>query len=66
VQGRLPTAEEYIFLSSLGDWSGGVTLRHEFWAMADALVMAPDLPDPSPVRTVEEIRASEYHFYCVR
>jgi hypothetical protein len=66
MQGRLPTAEEYIFLSSLGDWSGGVTLRHEFWAMADALVMAPDLPDPSPVRTVEEIRASEYHFYCVR
>ena len=66
MQGRLPTAEEYIFLSSLGDWSGGVTLRHEFWAMADGMVMAPDLPNPSPVRKAEEIRVNEYHFYCVR
>jgi len=64
--GRLPTAEEYEFLSSLGDWSGGVTMRHEFWAMAQGLVMAPDLRNPSPVRTVEEIRSNEYHFYCVR
>ncbi len=64
--GRLPTEEEYIFLSSLGDWSGGVTLRHEFWAMADGMVMAPDLPNPSPVRRTEEIRVNEYHFYCVR
>ena len=66
MQGRLPTAEEYIFLSSLGDWSGGVTLRHEFWAMAQGMVMAPDLPNPSPVRKAEEIRVNEYHFYCVR
>jgi len=66
MQGRLPTAEEYVFLSSLGDWSGGVTLRHEFWAMADGMVMAPDLPNPSPVRKAEEIRVNEYHFYCVR
>ncbi len=66
MQGRLPTAEEYIFLSSLGDWSGGVTLRHEFWAMANGMVMAPDLPNPSPVRKAEEIRVNEYHFYCVR
>jgi hypothetical protein len=28
--------------------------------------MAPDLRNPSPVRTVEEIRSNEYHFYCVR
>ena len=66
MQGRLPTAEEYIFLSSLGDWSGGVTLRQEFWAMAQGMVMAPDLPNPSPVRKAEEIRVNEYHFYCVR
>ena len=66
MQGRLPTAEEYVFLSSLGDWSGGVTLRHEFWAMAEGMVMAPDLPNPSPVRKSEEIRVNEYHFYCVR
>ncbi len=66
LQGRLPTAEEYIFLSSLGDWSGGVTLRHEFWAMANGMVMAPDLPNPSPVRKAEEIRVNEYHFYCVQ
>jgi hypothetical protein len=66
MQGRLPTAEEYIFLSSLGDWNGGVTLRHEFWAMAGGMVMAPDLPNPSPVRKAEEIRVNEYHFYCVR
>ncbi len=66
MSGRLPTAEEYIFLSSLGDWSGGVTLRHDFWAMDHGMVMAPDLPNPSPVRKEEEIRVSEYHFYCVR
>jgi len=66
LQGRLPTAEEYIFLSSLGDWSGGVTLRHEFWAMTNGRVMAPDLPNPSPVRKAEEIRVNEYHFYCVQ
>ena len=66
MQGRLPTAEEYVFLSSLGDWNGGVTLRHEFWAMAAGMVMAPSLPNPSPVRKAEEIRVNEYHFYCVR
>ena len=66
MQGRLPTSEEYVFLSSLGDWSGGVTLRQEFWAMAQGMVMAPSLPNPSPVRKAEEIRVNEYHFYCVR
>ena len=66
MRGRLPTAAEYIFLSSLGDWNGGVTLRHEFWAMADGMVMAPDLPNPSPVRKAEDIRVNEYHFFCVR
>jgi hypothetical protein len=66
MQGRLPSAEEYVFLSSLGDWSGGITMRHEFWAMARGMVMAPDLPNPSPVRKAEEIRVNEYHFYCLR
>ena len=66
IQGRLPTEAEYEFLSSLGDWSGGVDMRHEFWAMADGKVLAPDLRNPSPVRSADEIRASQYHFYCVR
>lgn len=66
IQGLLPTEAEYEFLSSLGDWSVGVDMRHEFWAMADGKVLAPDLRNPSPIRLADEIRASQYHFYCVR
>ena len=32
---RLPSADEYEYLSILGDWNGGVSLDHQFWALAD-------------------------------
>jgi hypothetical protein len=67
LQGRLPTAEEYEYLSSLGDWNGGVTCsRGKLWAMTDNKVMAPDLPNPSPVRSVSEFPGQNFSYYCVR
>jgi hypothetical protein len=67
MQARLPTAEEYEYLSNLGDWNGGVTCsRGKLWAMADHKVMAPDLPNPSPVRSVSEFPGQNFSYYCVR
>lgn len=63
---RLPTAEEYEQLSLLGDWSGGVSLKHDIWALSAGKVLAPDLRNPSPVRSADEVRGQELHFYCVR
>lgn len=63
---RLPTADEYEQLSLLGDWSGGVSLKHDIWALAGGMVLAPDLRNPSPVRAADEVRGQELHFYCVR
>ena len=63
---RLPTAEEYEQLSMLGDWSGGVSLKHDIWALAGGKVLAPDLRNPSPIRSVDEVRGQDLHFYCVR
>jgi hypothetical protein len=34
---RLPTVEEYEYLSILGDWNGGVSLDHLFWALNDTM-----------------------------
>lgn len=67
IQARLPSAEEYEYLSNLGDWNGGVTCsRNKFWAMEGNKVMAPDLPNPSPVRPVSEFPGQVFSYYCVR
>ena len=67
IQARLPTEEEYEYLSNLGDWNGGVTCsRNKLWAMAGNMVMAPDLPNPSPVRPVSEFPGQHFSYYCVR
>ena len=63
---RLPTADEYEQLSLLGDWSGGVSLKHDIWALAGGKVLAPYLRNPSPVRSADEVRGQDLHFYCVR
>ncbi len=66
MSGRLPTAEELEYVNALGDWNGGITLRNDIWALANNMVYAPDLRNPSPVRTADEIRGQQIHFYCVR
>lgn len=67
IQARLPTEEEYEYLSNVGDWNGGVTCsRSKLWAMANNMVMAPDLRNPSPVRSVSEFPGQEFSYYCVR
>ena len=63
---RLPTEEEYEYLSILGDWNGGVSLDHMFWALPDKKVLSPDTRNPSPVRTHAEIHYAEVNFYCVK
>lgn len=63
---RLPTADEYEYLSCLGEWNGGLDLCRKDWALAGGKVFADDLRKPSPVRTPEETNATEYAFICVR
>ena len=66
IQTRLPTAEEYEFVSNLGDWNQGVKTVGRVWALANQMVLAPDLPNPSPIRPEIEVRANELYYYCVR
>jgi hypothetical protein len=67
IQARLPTADEYEYLSNLGDWNGGVHCsRNKLWAMEGNKVMAPDLPNPSPIRPITEFPGQEFSYYCVR
>jgi len=67
IQARLPTADEYEYLSNLGDWNGGVYCsRNKLWAMEGNKVMAPDLPNPSPIRPMTEFPGQEFSYYCVR
>jgi hypothetical protein len=66
IQARLPTAEEYEFMSNLGDWNQGVRTVGRVWALANKMVLAPDLPNPSPIRPESEVRAHELYYYCVR
>jgi len=67
LKARLPTEGEYEYLSNVGDWSGGVSCsRGKLWAMANNMVMAPDLPNPSPVRPVSEFPGQDFSYYCVR
>ena len=63
---RLPLFEEYEFLSSLGDWNGGVSMGHRLWALADGHILAPDLRNPSPIRHPEDLNAKEIYFFCVK
>ncbi len=63
---RLPTVAELEYLAALGDYNGGVSLRSDVWALPGGMVYAPDLPNPSPVRSAEEVRGPDLHFYCVR
>ena len=63
---RLPSADEYEYLSILGDWNGGVSLDHQFWALADKKIFSPDTRNPSPIRTHTEIHYAEVNFYCVK
>ena len=63
---RLPTQFELEILNGMGDWSGGVSLNHEVWALSDGKVYAPDLTLPSPVRNVWEVNVSEFLYYCVK
>jgi hypothetical protein len=63
---RLPTVDEYEYLSILGDWNGGVSLDHQFWALTDKKILSPDTRNPSPVRTHTEIHYAEVNFYCVK
>jgi hypothetical protein len=67
IKARLPTEDEYEYLSNLGDWNGGVTCsRNKLWAIANNMVMAPDLRNPSPVRSVAEFPGQVFSYYCVR
>lgn len=64
---RLPTREEYEYLSSLGDWNKGVRIAGRVWALSSNEVLAPDLPNPSPVREAQEFGSThEIYYFCVR
>ena len=65
-QARLPLVEEYDFLSTLGDWNGGVSLDHQLWALAESHILAPDLRNPSPIRHPEDVNSTEIYYYCVK
>jgi hypothetical protein len=66
VQARLPTEKEYEYLSILGDWNGGVSLGHAFWALPNNMVFSPDTRNPTPVRTHAEVQFAQVNFYCVK
>jgi len=66
IKARLPSEKEYEYLSILGDWSGGVSLDHKLWAMANSHVLSPDTRNPTPVRHPEDVNYQEVYFYCVR
>ena len=66
VQARLPTENEYEYLSILGDWNGGVSLNHMFWALPDRQVLSPDTRNPTPVRSHAEVQFAPVNFYCVK
>lgn len=63
---RLPTDKELDLLNSYGDWSGGVSLNDQVWALAGDKVFAPTLRNPSPVREKWEVNAEEFLYYCVK
>lgn len=66
INARLPTPAEYEYLSILGDWNGGVSLGHVFWALAGNMVFTPDTRNPSPVRTHADVHYASVNFFCVK
>ena len=66
IKARLPTVDEYEFLSILGDWNNGVSLDHMLWALSGNRVLNPNTRNPSPVRTPAEVNHMPVNFYCVR
>lgn len=67
IDARLPTREEYEYLSSLGDWNKGVRISGRVWPLNNGEVLAPDLPNPSPVRQASEFGSThEIYYFCVR
>ncbi len=66
IKARLPTLDEYEFLSIKGDWNNGVSLDHKLWAMAGNRVLNPDARNPTPVRTHADNNYEPVSFYCVR
>lgn len=66
IKARLPTLDEYEFLSVKGDWNNGVSLDHKFWALSGNRVLNPITRNPSPVRTHSEVNFEPVNFYCVR
>lgn len=66
MQARLPTVGEYIYLSELGHWNGGVDSSKGLWALAKEKIMAPEMPRPSIVRSVDEFQSPEIRYFCVR
>jgi len=66
MQARLPTVGEYVFLSELGNWNGGVYSAKGLWALSNERVMAPEMPNPSMVRSVKEFQSPLIHYFCVR
>lgn len=66
MQARLPTVGEYIFLTELGAWNGGVNSAKGLWALSNERVMAPEMPNPSIVRSSDEFQSPQLHYFCVR
>ena len=62
----LDPEKEYEYLSVLGDWNGGVSLDHLFWALPDQQVLSPDTRNPTPVRSHTEVQFAPVNFYCVK
>lgn len=63
---RLPNQLELELLDARGDWSGGVSLNNQTWAMPNGKIYAPYLRNPTPVRNPWEVNAKEFYYYCVR
>lgn len=63
---RLPNPDELEILDSMGDWSGGISLNNQTWALNDNMVYAPYLRNPNPVRNVNQVNARKFSYYCVR
>lgn len=63
---RLPNQFELEMAHSYGDWSGGVSLGTQVWAMPAGMVYHPQLQNPSPVRQRWEVNAETFLYYCVR
>jgi hypothetical protein len=66
MQARLPTVGEYIYLSELGNWNGGVRSDKGLWALSQERDMAPEMPNPSIVRSIKEFQSPEIRYFCVR